>query len=55
MKIFKTTKLEERKKLEEKGFQCKEEIGKESVVFVFELEEDVIVEVKDKFYFLFLE
>lgn len=44
MKIFKTNKLEIKAKLEKEGFRCSEEKGKESVDFVFELEEDVIVE-----------
>lgn len=44
MRVFITNKLEERKKLEEKGFQCREEAGKDSVNFVFEVEEDVMIE-----------
>ncbi len=44
MKIFKTNKLEVKTKLEEAGFKCQEEAGEKSVNFVFELEEDVIVE-----------
>lgn len=44
MKVFITNKLEERKKLEDKGFQCREEAGKDSVNFVFEVEEDVMIE-----------
>ncbi len=45
MIIFKTNKLEERKMLEDKGLQCKEVIGKDSVDFVFEVEEDVNINV----------